>query len=379
MVELEDSAHDSVSDFPVVAFPCRATPALFHAGFAHDPDIPVLGLDARPGATVFVADAHAGGEAALAHLAAAPARVVVAPLTDPEGFGAVLRPKAMALRHLDRLEALRLVGLLRTRRSRRLDLARRLAPRLPPADRHFWERHEALLAAGLFNVSAETALGRLLRNLLRTHLPAPDYRKLLYGSPAERLAAFEERLDRPGFWRHALRLCAVRGRLTEPGETPINTFTAGEPMAALRRLVEVGMGASPIWLRAFGTDTGVLAALPRHLRGAGLRVLRDHLDRFEVRTEPPLAALVDSPAGAFDGFDLANLPDYLDADARRALFREVARAARPGARLVFASLQPLAVRATVPARFEALPEAERALAARDRAPVWGRWSVFVAR
>jgi hypothetical protein len=378
MIDLGDSCFETTTT-PLPEAPWRASPALLHAGFAHDPDVPVAALGARPGARVFVADAHGGAESALAHLAAGASRVVAATTQDPDAFAAILRLKAAAHRRLPRPDALRLLGLLRASFAVRLALFDAVAGALPADDRAFWNRHADALGGGLFNVSAEVALGRLLRDLLRAHLPRDVYRALLYGDRAEREATFASRLDRPGFWRHAVRLCALRGRLADHGDDAVGTFTRGEPMDALRRLVRVGLPSSPVWSRAFCNDAGVLAVLPAHLLPEGHGRLRAHLDGLELRADPPRLALAAEPDGVFDGIDLGNAPDYLDAPSRRWLLLEVARVARPGARVVVASLDPLGLRALAPASFVSLPGVDEALAERDRAPVWGRWSVFTIR
>ncbi len=376
MIDLGDSCFDAATT-PLPEAPWRPSPALLHAGFTHDPEVAVAALEAGPGARIFVADAHGGAESALAHLAAGAAGVVVASSQDPDAFGAILRLKVAAHRQLTRLDALRLLGLLRASFASRLALFGALA--LPAEDRRFWDRHAEALGNGLFSVGAEVALGRLLRDLLRAHLPRDAYRALLYGDRAEREATFAARLDRPGFWRHAVRLCALRGRLAEPGDDAIGTFTRGDPMDALRRLVRVGLPGSPVWSRAFCNDAGVLATLPRHLLPSGHERLRAQLDRLEVRADPPRLALASEPGGAFDGVDLGNVPDYLDDGSRRWLLLEAARATRPGGRVVLASLEPEAIDAVAPPSFARLPAIEDALAERDRAPVWGRWCVFAVR
>jgi hypothetical protein len=378
MIDLGDSCFEATST-PLPEGPWRVSPTLLHAGFTHDPDVRVAALDARPGARVFVVDAHGGAEGALAHLAAGAERVVVASTHDPDVFGAVMRLKIAAHRHLARRDALRFLGLMRASHAVRLGLYSAFSGHLPREDRAFWDRHADTLGAGLFNVGAEIALGRLLRDLLRAHLPREDYRALLYGDRAAREAAFATRLDRPGFWRHAIRLCALRGRLAEPGDDAIGTFTRGEPMDALRRLVRVGLPSSPVWSRAFCNDAGVLAVLPAHLLPAGHERLRARLDRLELRADPPRLALAAEPDGAFDGVDLGNALDYLDGDSRRWLLLEVARVARPGARVVVATLEPEAIHAAAPACFAPASAVDDALAERDRAPVWGRWSVFDIR
>jgi SAM-dependent methyltransferase len=376
MMDLGDSSFETTSTPTPVDLPGRGSPALLHAGFAQDPDVGVAALGATRGARCFVTEALCGGEMALACAGAGAARVVFAPLLDADASAALLRFKIAAHAGLERADALRLLGLLRASRALRLALQQAIA--LPAADAPFWDRHADALAAGLYAVSAEVTLGRLLRNLLRAHLAPADYRTLMYGDRAARLAVFDARLGGSGFWRHALRLCALRGRLSDAGDEPVGSFTHRDPVETVRRLVEVGLPASPIWARAFCNDAGVSAVLPAHLRPEGHAILRAHARSIEVREAAPLAALCQERTGAFDAVDLGNVPDHLEPPARTMLLREAARVLRPGGRLVAVTLDPAALRAAVPSRLAPLEALDSELARRDRAPVRGRWCVFAA-
>lgn len=354
-----------------------AEPALQYAGFGPDPDVAVAACRSERGGAVFVAAQHGGGETALAHLSAGASRVVLAPLADAEVTAAVLDLKSAGIAALARLDYLRFVDLLRGDPEERGETYAALRDDLSPPHRLFWDLHLGVLKRGLFTSTAGYQLGRILRNLLRSNLTSAAYRALLYGDRETRLAVFDERIATSRFWLNALRLCALRSRLPEPAR--LHALAHGDPVRTLRRLVAAGLSTCPLWSRAFCNDAGALASLPAHLRPAGYARARAALDRLELRTDGPVAALLAMPGGAFDAFDLGCHFDNAGAGEVARGLVAVARTARPGARVLLASRGAALGPASWGSAFETDAAAERHLAEIDRAPVWGRYSVRVVR
>ncbi len=376
------SVHDSLEWYAPpaearrVEAPKPAEVALHHAGFCHDPDAAVAGLHPTPGARILVVDAYGGADTALALLATAPAAVRVAALVDQRGVEALLALKSAAVACLDRLDALRLLGLLRASRTERIEAYLGVREALTLPVRGFWDARRSCVAGGLYSTSAEAELGRLLRNLLWNNLPHDAYRTVLYGSREDRLAAFDERIAGSAFWRSALRLCAVRGSVARPGDRAVDAFTADDPVAALRRMVDVGLWASPLWARAFCNDVGVLATLPAYLRPDGYVAVQQHLDRLwpEVDgVDDALEAPTDAP---YDKVDLGNLPDHLDTPELVRLLHRAGDRVRVGGAVAFTSFRSAALGMPAPRGFEYDLEREGRCAALDRAPVRGRRRVL---
>lgn len=310
----------------------QTTPALLHGGFGCDPDVAVAALVAGPGGRFYALDAHGGGETALALASRGARTVTVVPLLDPEGAAAVLGLKVAALRRLERKGYLQFVGLHRATRAWRVETYAAIRTALSRLHQVFWDRHEEVLARGLFVNEADVAQGRLLRNLLRTHLSKPAYRTLLYADRPHRVAAFEQFIAGRKFWENALRLCAVRGQFRVCIEGEASPLTCTEPMAALRRLVEAGPAGCPVWVRAFANDAGVEAALPWHLTPVGYETLRENLDalRVELDSVSPLALAAEH----FDAFDLSRARAVMTAEPYARMLGAVVGHARPGARLL---------------------------------------------
>ncbi len=349
---------------------------LRHAGFLHDPDVAVAALEAAPDAQLLVVDAGGGAEAAFAHLAAGAAAVYVAALDNAGEVEALLRLEVEAFRRLERTDALKLLGLLRASRSEREALSDRVLPSLPTPARVFWARHRSLLLAGLFNTGVEARLGRLLRALLHEHLSSEEYRVLLYGDPSTRLELFDRRIAGSAFWRRILGLCAVRERVSCVGDPGMHAFAQGDPIVALREMVAAGLWSSPLWARAFCTDAGVLAVLPRHLQPEGYARLREAFSGLRMPVTTVEEALQQFPPASLDGIDLGGAPDHLEPAALRRLLGACAAALRPGRRLTCTSVGELP--RSLPAALRRGEEAEARLRELDRTPMTGRRRVLVA-
>jgi S-adenosylmethionine:diacylglycerol 3-amino-3-carboxypropyl transferase len=131
-------------------------------------------------------------------------------------------------------------------------------------------------------------------------------------------------------------------------------------------MVDAGPATSPVWMRAFCTDGGVMAGLPWHLSAAGYEALRAQAGRIEVSASSPTDVLA-RERGVFDGFELSRASAALGADALGMLLGAVGIAARPGARVLLeGDTDPSA---WLPHAFERDVAAEAEIAALDRAPI----------
>ena len=347
--------------------------ALRHAGFMHDPDVAVAALDAPAGARLLVVDACGGAEAAVAHLAADPAEVRVAAYAHIDQVDALVALQQAAFAHLERADALKLLGLLRASRADRAVLFARVRDHLRRGPRAFWAANPDAVAGGIYNASAEAGLGRLLRNLLWEHLSSEDFRTLLYGHRDARLAVFDARIAASVFWKRALPLCAMRRSIAAPQDEAVDTFSAGDPMDALRGMVSVGLWSSPLWARAFCTDAGLLATLPAYLQPAGFEQTAERVGRIVGRVERFDHAL--EASGRLDGVDLGALPDHLDPERWQGVLNRVARRLQPGRRVTYTRV---GADEPPPAGLQRDDLLEARLADLDRTPMTGARRVLVA-
>jgi len=340
----------------------------------HDPDVAVAALEAPRGGRLLVVDACGGAEAAFAHLAADPCEVRVAALAHVDQVDALVSLQRAAFARLDRTDALKLLGLLRAPRDERAALYARIRRAVNRRAQTFWSDHASAIHAGIYNASAEAGLGRLLRSLLWEHLESSEFRTLLYGTKAERLAVFDARIAPRAFWRRALRLCALRNEVSAPEDPSVDAFTRGEPMAALRKMVAVGLWSSPLWARAFCTDAGMLAALPTYLQPIGFASTAARTERVRGRVERFDQAF--DAIGPLDGVDLGALPDHTDDEELTAVLTRVVAHLKPGRRVSYTRIDD--ADPPPPPGLRRAHEVELRVGAHDRAPMTGARRVLIA-
>jgi S-adenosylmethionine-diacylglycerol 3-amino-3-carboxypropyl transferase len=125
-------------------------------------------------------------------------------------------------------------------------------------------------------------------------------------------------------------------------------------------------------------------ALPPYLERANFDTLRANADRVSVHHEPLTGHLAGLPAAAMDRYVLLDAQDWMDDAALTALWREITRTARPGARVIFrTSAAPSVLPGRVPedilSRWDYDGETSRALGAKDRSAIYGGFHIYELR
>jgi S-adenosylmethionine-diacylglycerol 3-amino-3-carboxypropyl transferase len=121
-------------------------------------------------------------------------------------------------------------------------------------------------------------------------------------------------------------------------------------------------------------------AVPAYLHGENLTILRERLDRIEIVTLPAQEWLGQRPDASIDCFSLSNICELMSSEETDRLFAEVARSARPGARICFRNLiVPRGVPEGLQGEIEFQEELSRDLIARDRSFVYSRVQAFVVK
>jgi S-adenosylmethionine-diacylglycerol 3-amino-3-carboxypropyl transferase len=135
--------------------------------------------------------------------------------------------------------------------------------------------------------------------------------------------------------------------------------------------------------QAFGRRyaAGKEAALPPYLQRENFECLRERTDRVDFKQASITALLGDSAAQSFDGYVLLDAQDWMNDSDLNALWTQITRTARPGARVIFRTaaderLLPGRVSAdTLKAwRYEA--DQSRALGASDRSSIYGAFHLY---
>ena len=128
-----------------------------------------------------------------------------------------------------------------------------------------------------------------------------------------------------------------------------------------------------------GGDAG---PLPPYLQAAHFEALRARAGRVSVVHRSMTERLADEPAESLDGYVLLDAQDWMTDAQLNALWREITRTARPGARVVFRtaaapSLLPGRLDPAILSRWQYQAETSAALHARDRSAIYGGFHLYL--
>ncbi|THD45506.1 MAG: DUF3419 family protein [Bradyrhizobium sp.] len=359
---------------------------------------PVVDLEAlRLGPTDRVLTIASGGCNALSYLVADPAEIIAIDLNG--AHVALGRLKLAALRHLPDYESFRRFFGEADSRANVAAYDRVLRSRIDPVSRAYWDARPYRLRRriDLFsrNVYRYGLLGHFLtagHALARLHGANP--RAMLEArSLGEQRALFDRHLapvfDKP----------TVRWLMRQPA----SLYGLGIPPAQYRALagdsVE-GIGAvlrqrlerlacdfdikdNYFAAQAFGRRyaRGPNAALPPYLQRENFDALRARADRLSFVHGSLTQRLSDSPAASYDAYVLLDAQDWMNDAELTALWTQITRTARPGARVIFRTaaderLLPGRLPDDLLALWNYEESQSRDLGRRDRSSIYGAFHLY---
>jgi S-adenosylmethionine-diacylglycerol 3-amino-3-carboxypropyl transferase len=276
-----------------------------------------------------------------------------------------------------------------------------LRPHLDAATGAYWDGRDALgrRRIGYFsrNVYRKGLLGGFISAghlLARVH--GRDPRKLLAAtSLAEQRRIFESELAPLFAKRHIRWLMDKPAALFGLGIPP-SQFTAlkGDAVsmasvlkARLERLAcDFELGGNYFAWQAFGQKYGedAGAALPPYLQRDRFQALRARTCNVDIEYASFTEHLAGLPDASRDAYVLLDAQDWMTDAQLNDLWREIARTARPGARVIFrtageATILPGRVAHEVLARFDYDAAACRALTLRDRSSIYGGFHLYTLK
>lgn len=364
---------------------------LVYAQIWEDPAVDMEALALRP--TDRMVAIASGGCNVLSYLLADPAAITAVDLN--RHHVALLRLKLAAARALtDHASFYALFG--RGRGGHNLDLYRmRLRPALDAETRAYWDgrdswgfRRAGYLVGGLHR---HGLLGRFIAaGHVLARLGGGDLGAVLRAEGlAEQRAAFERHVaplfDRPLVRWLSRRRAALYGLGIPPAQYDALAADggAGGIVAALRdRTERLACGfdhrenyfAWAAFARGYKPEGD--GPVPPYLESRAFPVLRERAGRVAVRHVNLIDHLRGEPARSLDAYVLLDAQDWMDDATLEALWREITRTARPGARVVFrtaAAESPLPGRLpdALLSRWACDRERCRAWTARDRSAIYG--------
>jgi S-adenosylmethionine-diacylglycerol 3-amino-3-carboxypropyl transferase len=293
-----------------------------------DADVLCAALRPRPGQRLL--SIAAAGDMAFA-LAAEGAEVVAVDLSPAQL--ALVELKRAAIRRLDHAEVLAFLGVREA--DDRLATYRLLEPELSDAARGFWRARPRDVARGVIHAGRFERYFALFRRFVLplVHRRATVRALLAPRSRDERVEFFDRRWDNRR-WRLLFRLFFGRFLQGRLGRDPQflahveGSVTDGLLARTRRALTELDPAANP--MVAYVLTGGFGARLPRYLEPERFAAVRAGCARITLRRGP-----VQSAEGAFDGFHLSDVFEYLSPPTSQAVFRALVAKARPGARLAY--------------------------------------------
>jgi S-adenosylmethionine-diacylglycerol 3-amino-3-carboxypropyl transferase len=362
-----------------------------------DPAVDVEALALGPDSRVITI--ASGGCNVLNYLTARPAHITAVDINA--AHIALMKLKLAALRHLPDYETFfRFFGAADSAANLQA-YKRHILPRLDPQTADYWQSRHGL--------RRRRRIGRFARNFYEcgllggfigmSHLVARlhgrDPRRLLAArTPEEQRGIFQRELA-PLFERRTVRWLVNR---------PASLYGLGIPPAQYKALGGSGEGGMAGVLRqrlerlacdfplsdnyfawqAFGRRYAPhgKGALPPYLERANFDMLRDSVDRVSVHHISLTGHLAALPPASMDRYVLLDAQDWMNDATLTALWREITRTARMGARVIFRtaaapSVLPGRVPDEILSRWTYAEEASRALAQKDRSAIYGGFHLYI--
>ncbi len=372
----------------------RMFEGLVYAQIWEDPDVDTEALAIGPASRV-VAIAS-GGCNVMSYLVAGPLRLDAVDLNP--AHVALLKLKLAAAAHLPHYEAFR-AFFADADSTGNLQLYRRfVAPHLEPEVRGYWEGRNlsGRRRIGMFrrNLYTHGLLGRTIQLghlVCRLHGKRPQ-RVLEARDLAEQRRLFEDELapvfDSPFVRRLADLPAAYFGLGIPPAQFDALKADAGGSLVGLvRSRVERLACDFPIqsnWFawQAFGRRyPGDQRGLPPYLRPESFELLRARAGRVSISQATLTDHLARQDAQSMDGYVLLDAQDWMSRSQLSALWQQVNRTARPGARVIFRtagaeSILPGMLPPDLLEPWAYEQERSRELHARDRSAIYGGFHLY---
>lgn len=358
-----------------------------------DPVVDMEALALQPGEHIFCI--ASGSCNVLSYLVSKPASITAVDLSP--AHVALGRLKLAASRRLTQAAFFDFFGHA-DRKSNVAVYDRELAPHLDADTRAYWEgrvagrRRISMFARGFHRFGL---LGRFIGVIHAvSRLAGLDYRPLLQaGSLEEQKQFFENRIAPlmqagPVRWL-ARRRASLFGLGIPPAQyDKLAADGGGDVLPVLtervRKLVcDFPIGENYFAWQAFARryDPGATASLPPYLQPQNFAAVAEHADRVAVLNRSLTDLLAERDAASVDAFVLLDAQDWMTDGQLDALWLQITRCARRGARVIFrtggaADILPGRVSGTLLSQWTFAPDTSAACFARDRSAIYGGFHLY---
>ncbi len=275
-----------------------------------------------------------------------------------------------------------------------------LQPYLDSATQTYWEGRDKLGRRRINyfgrNIYRRGLLGAFItagHMLARAH--GRDPRKMLKaGSLEEQRRIYDQELA-PLFRKRHIRWLMDRPTALFGLGIPPSQFTALKGSEAtmatvleerLQRLAcDFDLADNYFAWQAFGQSYGSAGApLPPYLQRDRFQALKARVDNVDIKHASFTEHLSELPDSSRDAYVLLDAQDWMTDSQLTALWRQIVRTAKPGARVIFRTageetILPGRVPDVILSRFDYDPEAGKAWTARDRSAIYGGFHLYVMK
>jgi S-adenosylmethionine-diacylglycerol 3-amino-3-carboxypropyl transferase len=347
-----------------------------------DPASDVRALTIRP--SDIVVTISSGGCNTLTLLLEDPARIFAIDINGSQSH--LLELKRAAIRRLEYQELWAFLGL--TPSDARMQTFQNLQNDLSPAARQYWTTNPEAVRLG---VAYQGRYESFIQKFGRV-LSIVQGKKRIEGffqceTLEQQRQYFDKKWNTPQ-WRLLFQLAFNKRMLAKRGLTAdyfkfddgSSSFAESFFRRSKHAMCEIPIGENYFLAQYLRGRYWSEGAVPAYLRKENLPIVRDRLDRIEVVTSDAKSWLGRQADSSIDAFSLSNICELMSLDETARLFTEVARSARPGARVCFRNLiVSRGVPASLQNVIELREQTSRELISQDRSFVYSRVQAYVVK
>lgn len=322
-----------------------------------------LAPSSRGGRILSVASA---GDNVLALLTIDPKEIIAADTSSAQL--ACLELRMSAFRHLDYFALLAFLGV--TAGTNRLETYQDLRGDLSDGAKTFWDAHPREIEAGIIHAGKFEGYIRKFEKYILPWIESKGTRESLFipRPHLDRIAFYENQWD-SFLWRLLFRLIFNKLVTGKSGKNPqfFDHIEGDNSYRILRRtkhaMTELPTQSNP-YLNYIIRGNYTLEALPRYLRAEHKEAITSRLDRIKLVCAP----IENAGEGKFDGFNLADIFEYMEPETFVKCYTSLFSQAAPNGRLVYWNLlEPHQAPEALEGLINPLPELSDVLHWRDKA------------
>jgi S-adenosylmethionine-diacylglycerol 3-amino-3-carboxypropyl transferase len=296
----------------------------------------------------------------------------------------LLELKRAAVRHLDYDELRAFLGIVPS--DQRLQIFERLRGDLSQSALRYWTSKAEAVRKGVVNAGKYESFIRLFSRFVGVIQGKERIDGLFRCETLKQQHDYFDSTWNTVQWRLLFKLLANRRVLAKRGLTTdyfkFDDGSSSFPESFLRRarraMCEIPVESNYFLAQYLLARYRSEEAVPAYLLRENLPVVRERLDRIEVVTSPAQEWLGQQPDASIDCFSLSNICELMSRDETGRFFGEVARSARPGARICFRNLiVPRGVPENLQSEIELQEQLSLDLIAQDRSFVYSLVRAFV--